>query len=294
MACNSSSSNNDGNNDNDDTPVLLSGTAATGAPIAGHIQIRDAMGQLLSNVVINADGSFEADVGGMTAPFMLAAIPNNAGLQTQYSYAPAPGTVNITPLTTWALYLATNGGNLATLFQQWSPGSAPSASAVQDAAAQLMQHFADLFVSLGSNFNLFSTPFAANNQGFDAILDGMSILFNWASGVVTVNGNTVNVELDPGTITPPVTGNYLLRVTTTVYGISTATDIPDMPKPASQAEFCSAANYEIFQADLDGSVTINSCSFNGNSSAINATVSMVTGGVSINVTYDVLYEYFAQ
>lgn len=288
IGCNSSS-------DSPSDPVILKGTAAVGAPIVGHIEVRGTDGGTLANVTIDAEGTFEAIVTALTAPYILAAIPQDSDQQTQYSFATSAGNVNITPLTTWALLLAHENKPLDQLFKNWSPASAPTAERVSDAGDHIKQNYIDRFNAASlPDFDIFTTPFAANREGFDAILDALQIVFNWEDGSVTVNGSVVKIELDPDVLDPPVSGNFLLRLTTTVQGVGNTIDIPDMPKPDSEAEFCSVESYKVFQEGAAGTWEINSCSFDGTIGNIDATLSTNAGGFPMTLSYSVRYEYIAQ
>ena len=116
-----------GGSDDDDgsggATVELRGTAATGLAIIGIVYVTDSTG-IQINVPTAANGDFAVDITGMTGPFIIRAVPNNSNLPTQYSYATAAGTVNVTSLTTLALFIATGQTNLAALERGWAGRSA--------------------------------------------------------------------------------------------------------------------------------------------------------------------------
>jgi hypothetical protein len=167
--------------------ITLSGTAATGAAIAGRIYLKDAAGH--EQFVDTTDGRFSFTVTGLSPPFMLKAQWSvNGTTQTLYSLAAtaAAGTVNITPLTHLALVSA--AGAIA-LDAAYAAGSASTfatiAAALPAALAQVQQSFAPLFAAQGvAHANPFGDVFAADHGGMDAVLDGVSV--SYLAGTVTV------------------------------------------------------------------------------------------------------------
>lgn len=193
------------------TSTNLSGTAATGSAIVGHIVITDANGQTISNVIINADGTFSADVTNMTPPFILSAIPDDPSLPTQYSYADATNTtVNVTPLTSLALFIANGQQDLALYANSWiSLNNQITEAALETAKAQINSIFSVQYQEHGINSNtydFFSTPFAADNTSFDAVLDSLLVNFDMTGGSFSIRVNNVpfdfNGSASPSTSIP--------------------------------------------------------------------------------------------
>ncbi len=194
------------------TGATLSGTAATGQPIQGTVYIRGAQGMEI-NTLIDAGGFFKAVVDGLSPPFMLRAIPSNGGA-TQYSYAAtANQTVNITPLTSLVLLLASNNQALSQLYANW-PGSqgVVTASGLSQAQSQVNQTFQSQYTAAGINnplfYNVFSTVFQANAQGIDAVLDVLQLFFDPAAGTVTYRNGSGNRQ--PFNLTNPVNRTHIL------------------------------------------------------------------------------------
>lgn len=111
-------------------------------------------------------------------------------------------------------------------------------------------------------------------------------------------GGTVTV---PDTGTTPgagTTGNYTLTLNVTASGMSLAPiTLTNMPKPNTQGEFCDEVNGINSNIGLQqsipagtGSLSINSCSFNGSVGQVSATVS-ITAPVAMTVPYSVTYTY---
>jgi len=191
-----------GSDSGGDKTATLRGTAATGAAIVGHIEVTDANGAMLSNVSINADGSFTADVTNMSPPFILMAVPDNGG-QTEYSFADTENlTVNITPLTTLAMYLANGEQDLGALASNWvTQSSQITSEALEAAKTRVNQSFSAKFEEKGLNaetYNFFSTVFNTDATGIDAVMDSISININMAENIteIKVDGVAFSFETD--------------------------------------------------------------------------------------------------
>lgn len=190
----------------------LSGTAATGAAIVGHIEITGANGASLTNVPINSDGSYNADVSNMAAPFIIVAIPDDTSLPLQYSYAGSVNvTVNVTPLTTLAMFLANSQQDLATLVSGWN-STMIDTMALQTAQARINANFAAQFQTQGldeTSYNFFSGNFAVDGSGFDALLDNVIIAIDMAGSAfsVQVGGAPFTFDTSIDTSTININGN---------------------------------------------------------------------------------------
>jgi len=189
------------------TNANLSGTAATGAAIVGHIVITDVNGQTNTNVVINADGTFSADVTNMSPPFILSAIPDDPTLPTQYSYADAANiTVNVTPLTSLAMFIANGQQDLASFANSWiSQNNQITEAGLETAKAQINSIFSAQFQEHGINSNtydFFSTPFAADHTSFDAVLDSLAINIDMTGGSFSIKVNDVPFNFNSSANSP--------------------------------------------------------------------------------------------
>ena len=167
--------------------TALTGTAATGGPVAGTVILRDSSPARATRTAATAsDGSFAFDVAGLAAPFMLnVAYGDPAAPSALYSFATGAGTANITPLTSIAARAAAGGADLAAFFgsagaaEVATAGSrmAASVAALQSALAPLMQRFA-------VDGNLLTSRFTADHTGVDSMLD--SVVIDFARTEVTV------------------------------------------------------------------------------------------------------------
>lgn len=158
----------------------LSGTAATGAAVAGAtITVRNAAGATATGKS-GEDGRYSIAIE--SAPPYLLKVTTGSGTLL-YSFAAAAGTVNLTPLTTLALHDAGGKKPLSTLFEGWKT-TRLAADAVTAAAKRVNANFAALYSAKGvdpKTFDFFSRSFSADGKGFDAVLDGLSISLSCSS-----------------------------------------------------------------------------------------------------------------
>lgn len=182
-----------------DEGTYLSGVAATGAPIIGTVCVMSQAGE--ECVAINEDGSFRIETTGKNGPFILAAKPSSGTAQNQYSWSQnTTGTVNVTPFTTLAMAMASDYANIEDWYAAWNThaGSINQAK-INEAVSAILEYFKDaLQGAVNSEFNPFSTPFEANGQGIDGVYDGLEFVYDWAGGTVTLNGNAIDISLEPG------------------------------------------------------------------------------------------------
>jgi len=97
--------------------TTLSGTAAAGAAIIGTVTVKGSLGNTKSEL-IEADGTYNVDVTGLTPPYRLRAQGTVGGRTYKlHSYAEAAdvgGNVNITPFTD--LIVANAAGQIAAAY----------------------------------------------------------------------------------------------------------------------------------------------------------------------------------
>jgi hypothetical protein len=102
----------------------------------------------------------------------------------------------------------------------------------------------------------------------------------------------VNVDIDVGGGT---TTGHTLVVTIGVMGQTSTVTLQNVPAPTTQAAFCDglAADTTFTQiaAGGGGTMTINSCSFDGTTGNIAATLTVSYGGFTQTVSYTVTYTY---
>ncbi|MBV1920905.1 MAG: hypothetical protein KUG73_09505 [Pseudomonadales bacterium] len=182
--------------DNSST-AKISGTAATGAPIEGTVSLVDANGVSVM-VTILADGSFEIDIEGMEAPFMLQAL--DTASTAYFSYADGAGTVNITPLTSLAIFMSAGNTDPSVLFSDWGNQLDEIGAAELEANAQII--YANLSSQMADNnvdpqdFDIFSEVFSADGTGIDGVLDVIEVIFGDAGIVITEGSDGVAFDID--------------------------------------------------------------------------------------------------
>jgi hypothetical protein len=181
------------------TSTNLEGTAATGKGITGIVYITDANGTEI-NVPTSADGSYTAQVAGMTPPFIVRVIPDD-GSDTLYSFATAIGqTVNVTPLTNLALFLASGSTDLSAIYTGWD-GTGLTQSAILDAQKKINANLEAQFVAAGLNaksYDFLNTAFSTDGNGFDGILDllTLNVDFNVGSFSIDISGTPFSFDVN--------------------------------------------------------------------------------------------------
>ncbi len=298
--------------------VTLSGTAATGAPMANALVTATNAKGVQATVRTGADGKFTLTVAD-AAPYALS-VTDAAG-KVWYSFAPQAGVANITPLTTLALLDANGQKPLADLFKAWGSATSLNADAVLASARKVNANLQALMASNGldaSKLNVFAAPFAADHTGLDAMLDAMRVSFNcsatacsqsilgaqgnvlvsWNGNIATTgitlswaatdnagSGSSGTLVVGVGSCKAPKAGTYSLVVQTVAAGIAVPEicidGLPD--KPASQADFCGGAD---INAQLPAGVSIKSCTYSG-------TVGMIAAQIAgpFPIDYAVTYTF---
>ncbi|WAU75581.1 carboxypeptidase regulatory-like domain-containing protein [Acinetobacter sp. TR3] len=315
------SSNNNNGGQQQTTTEKLTGTVATGAALAGaNLEVVNKNG-VKKSVVVGMDGKFSIDVE-KGAPYLLKATKGDV---TLYSYAGGAGNVNVTQLTSQAI-LAINQkpenrdyNSLADIYNHWATLAKDSTieeinTAIEQSAKEVVANLKTVFEANGFSAttgypNIFKTAFTANSTGLDKVLDQVKIngLNSVCTGIgstyncnvqyvvngqpfewnYSVNTTGLNIVVDLSNNPSIPSGNYNLKVTTSVMGQGASVTINNVPKPTNQSEFC--GSNDVTAQLPQGQFKINSCSFNGSVGNINATVN--ANGYS--VTYDVKYEYSA-
>ena len=163
------------------TTYALSGVAAGGDPLASAaITLKDQNGQTKSGTS-NADGTFSINITGLTPPFLLKAV--SADTKTTYFGAVA-GAANsnlkanihkYTDVAVRAYYAALSSSDAATVFNGVSSTTVlPSQTDLSNFSKTLGSALQPTMVKIGvanpASFDIFTTPFAANQTGFDMLL----------------------------------------------------------------------------------------------------------------------------
>ena len=189
----------------------LKGTAAAGAPIIGTVTVKGSLGNTRS-ALIEADGDYDVDVSGLTAPYRLRAQGTVGGrIYKLHSYAEAAdvgGNVNITPFTD--LIVANAAGQIAeSYFDSNTPLDLdPAELEAQEDALQAKLQTVLNALGVDSAINLLNSTFSADHSGLDAALD------------------VVRVEVDPGLQVATITN--LLENTTVTDSVTDTEDNTDV------------------------------------------------------------------
>ena len=189
------------------TPVVLSGTAAGGAAMVGQVIVKGSLGEVISTT-IDANGHYEIDVTGLTAPYRLRAEGTVGGkpfkLHSYTAEANVGGTVNITPLTD--LIVANAASQLPQDFFDSTVDTSLSAEALTLQESALKAKLQQIFDALNlDDINLFNSSFSADHTGLDAALDLIKIeidpnnsaeITNLLNGTIITDDITVSDDND--------------------------------------------------------------------------------------------------
>lgn len=216
------------------TSPTITGTAAYGAPMAqASVTLLDAQGTQRT-ATAGDDGSYTIDATGLKAPFLITASMVSGDTTLTYSAigttVPTQGavaTVNLTPLTTAIVTLASSTGSDPTQFQSASALQALDTSRLSKAEDTVKTIIAEVAkdAGLGTNFNPVTTPFAANlTSGGDKILETIKVTVS-DSGVTLTNA-----------LAPVASGADAASATVTIKNVATDTATV-LPKPTVQVTF---------------------------------------------------------
>jgi len=192
------------------SPQTVSGVAATGAPLAGQVSLRDSSStRKESSTVISSDGSFAIDVSDMKAPFILKASGIADGVnRTMYSFADKPGTANINPLSTVAVANAAGVDDPATVFDKpdaqtldkIKSGMPGSVSTLKSKLKVLLDGFSV------ANADPVSDPFSADHTGLDGMFDNVKIVL--AGGTLTITNASTGAVIFTAQVREVASGHF--------------------------------------------------------------------------------------
>lgn len=181
------------------TPVVttISGTAATGKALAGFVYVVDATGTEI-NAAINDDGSFSIDVAGMKPPYMVKAVPNDTSIAPLFSFASNGHSVNVTPMTNLAMFLASNKADLDAIFNSWD-GSGISIKNITTAKKIINANLQSQYATVGLDatiYDFFTREFSADSTGIDKVLDSLKVTVELTSGIYSVEIDGIPISFD--------------------------------------------------------------------------------------------------
>ena len=186
------------------SPQVLSGVAATGAPMVGQVSVKDSSSTPKEKTTVTgSDGSFSFDVSDMKAPYMLKAT-SAVGGTTMYSFADQPGTANIHPLSSAAVARAAEVDDPEEAYQKLDSATRDKIkSGLPAAVASLKTQLKPLLDAFDVDLDdLIKDDFAADQTGLDAVLDNVKVaisggtltITNAATGAVIFTASVKDIE----------------------------------------------------------------------------------------------------
>ena len=221
----------------------LSGTAASGKPLAGAALIlKDSLGQSRSATTAS-DGTYSLDTTGLTPPFLVQiAAGGGTTLYSVSADANAKTTVNVTPFTDVIIrsWYGVQGVSVDTAFSAPASNPAPTPAAVS-IIGSIVQNTVQLWLNqagvTSGTFNLISTPFTANGTGVDLVLDQSTVNPSTGSVVISDGTTTQNSQLTVDTST----GSIAVSTTTAgPNGTSSSSNTTVVPVQTAQQTALSA------------------------------------------------------
>jgi hypothetical protein len=181
---------------------VVSGVAATGAPLAGEVKIKDSSTPALEKTtVIDSDGFFAFDVTDMKRPFILRATGRADGeAHTLHSFAENPGTANINPLTNAAVASAAGVDDPAKIFDN------PDHEKLNKIKARLSASVAEVLGKLKPLLRKFNAEnrdpvrgeYKADHNHLDGLFDNVNITL--VDGILTIINKITGVVIFTGKI----------------------------------------------------------------------------------------------
>ncbi|AJE04219.1 carboxypeptidase-like regulatory domain-containing protein [Geobacter pickeringii] len=179
--------------------TTVTGTAATGKPIANAtITLRDGSGNT-KTATSDANGKYTLDVSGLTPPYLLK-VTTAGG--TLYGVATQTGTANLHQFTNLIIrnWYKAQGKDLDTEYVKSGAVSVPTKTEVDTIEAAIRQIIGTWLQAKGvdiTSFSLLNSAFDANGSGFDSVLDVLKV--NISSGTMTIVpvDPTTGVQADP-------------------------------------------------------------------------------------------------
>jgi hypothetical protein len=221
------------------TCPMVSGTAASGAPIAGALlSVQDSLGAIVTTTTA-ADGSFSVRTDGLTAPFLLQLATGSGG--RLYSVTADGNTATVANVTPWTDLLVRNwygaqGSTPELAFGAIAQNPAPAPLQVQLAAQDLYAMAQLALGAAGANLSqpvdLVSMPFAADGTGIDKFLDGTRVTPTAAGATVVMSTPAATQTL---AISYDVTAHSVTTASTTTNGTDTTTASQTSVLPAGAA-----------------------------------------------------------
>ncbi len=188
---------------------VVSGVAATGAPLAGEAKIKDSSTPAREKTtVIGSDGSFAFDVTDMKGPFILRATGHADGVaQKLHSFADNPGTANINPFTNAIVAIAADGDDPDEVFDRPNKNILEKIKAgVPGAIEKLLKKLRPLLRRYNADTDdPITIRFRTDHTRLDGLFDAVKITL--LQGVLTITNKQTGAVIYTGNVTDILNGN---------------------------------------------------------------------------------------
>ena len=193
------------------TSIKISGVAAIGAPIAnGLVQLTCGNGVVKSTTSDTSGGYAFSDVTACAAPYVVKVSGNVGGTEEIFvSVLPekiiGEATLNITPISNAiAATLSSTGDPLKLVNDIANEKGRITKETVEQRVTAIKNSLSGAMTAAGvpENFDLLKTPFTANRQSFDKLLDNLKIDVKSSKVTITNAGAFVSDDFKALTTAP--------------------------------------------------------------------------------------------
>jgi Fibronectin type III domain len=264
---------------------VVSGTAATGAPLTGQVTLKDASPTpQTKTTVIGSDGTFAIDVTGLQAPYILQATGNVNGVGVSlHSFADGAGTANINPLSDVIVASAAGDADASQTYNQANSAKLHTVSANLAAAeAALMAELKPLLQLYNAqNVNPITSHYTANHLGLDGMLDNVTITV--ANGMVSIVNTKNTAMIFSSQVTAIASGTFNMGAMPSAPAVPAAPAGMTATGGAGQialswSPVSGATAYNIYYASTSGVTTATG------TKVTSATSSYILGGLAASTT----------
>ncbi len=226
----------------------VTGTAATGAPIAGVVVTLKDSANRSATATTSATGAFSIDTSGLTPPFLLQlTTPGGRTLLSVSTNEQRTATLNLTQITDLVVrsWYLVQGQSADTAFANPVALPAPTPAQVRSVAGVLLNLLQLGIAANGAPISepedLIAKPFAADGTGIDKLLDNTGVTVGASSAVLTVAAGTASQTSNLGYSTAD---SAITASTSTTNGTvtTTATSTSVVPVQSAQAQAIAAIN----------------------------------------------------
>ncbi len=166
---------------------VVSGVAASGAPIEGTVTLADAsIPPRILSIKSAVNGAYSFNVKGLKGPYLLyVSWPTGNAVHRMYSFADGPGKTNINPFSHAVCASSAGVSDLDSALNNPSSGAFKAISSSHAAVSRgFMGILAPLFNRYRTAKNPMTDDYDADHTGLDALFDDVNI---------TLSGNVLSV-----------------------------------------------------------------------------------------------------